>query len=575
MKIICFVDRIRASADAGRSWLIASLFGLVLSAGSSAAGTALSPLRIEWQSALGGTVFESPAVVAGLKSGGCAIVVSSNSDPSGNRTAPRRSLFTQGVDTWVVALDEHGNKVWDVSFGGTTATRPFGLVERPDETLLVASWFFGGLSGNRTAPLSQSRSNLVSTQHDAWVVLLDPHGNTLWERAYGGPGLELGASMIGLPDGGFVLAGAKPPPCTNTFLPYCDPPNGWILRADKDGNVLWEKQLTPAQGERRSWFRSVAQTADGGFLCVGRASFPSVDEPNVPDLDTHAPIVARYRADGSLVGYGARDGAVEYSKVISQGEGGFVIVPTVVPAAFRIVHDGGLGFYAYSCAPKAVSESVDVMAARDGGFLILGRIDELWSTSRCPWRQSGPNYGASDYLLVRTDSQFRQLWELRLGGNLSDDAYSMSQAADGGYFLAGSSSSVPSGTKTAVNAGDKITEGDGRSHYPPDVWVVKVSPDIYPARSDSVELAVAPAFTDPMVIPPPPDNQRIFNGYYYGLRLSLTGISNRLHLVESSTNLVNWVPVSTNWIGSYGTIVVDQAATNQIRRFYRATALDP
>ena len=48
-----------------------------------------------------------------------------------------------------------------------------------------------------------------------------------------------------------------------------------------------------------------------------------------------------------------------------------------------------------------------------------------------------------------------------------------------------------------------------------------------------------------------------------------------VHVVEASTNLVDWFGVSTNRLGVCGTIVSDPTSTNQVRRFYRARALDP
>ena len=121
------------------------------------------------------------------------------------------------------------------------------------------------------------------------------------------------------------------------------------------------------------------------------------------------------------------------------------------------------------------------------------------------------------------------------------------------------------------NFGERQHSSSG-DYYLADFWVLKISSDIYPATSDRVELATAPALTrnpDTSFGPQPAFLDRGL------IRLSLIGISNRVHVVEASTNLVDWFGVSTNRLGSYGTIVADRTATHQTRRFYRARALDP
>lgn len=56
------------------------------------------------------------------------------------------------------------------------------------------------------------------------------------------------------------------------------------------------------------------------------------------------------------------------------------------------------------------------------------------------------------------------------------------------------------------------------------------------------------------------------------VRLTLTGQTNLLYVIEASTNLVQWtkIGVRTNLTGSVE--LTDSAATNYSQRFYRAVA---
>jgi hypothetical protein len=64
------------------------------------------------------------------------------------------------------------------------------------------------------------------------------------------------------------------------------------------------------------------------------------------------------------------------------------------------------------------------------------------------------------------------------------------------------------------------------------------------------------------------------NSYANGsFQLQLTTIAGRSYVVQASTDLVNWVALTTNLAPSNITIFIDPSATNFPRRFYRAAQL--
>ncbi len=97
----------------------------------------------------------------------------------------------------------------------------------------------------------------------------------------------------------------------------------------------------------------------------------------------------------------------------------------------------------------------------DGGF-ILASI----SYSDTGGDKSQPNWGNTDYWVVKIDSNGNKQWDKRFGGALEEDFTSVIQAKDSGYVLAGWSKSSVSGDKTQNNW--DITN----NHY--DNWVVKI-----------------------------------------------------------------------------------------------------
>ena len=94
---------------------------------------------------------------------------------------------------------------------------------------------------------------------DAWVVRLDAAGGLLWEKAYGGQLDDAAHGIAALPDGGFIVAGSFHSMDRNKG-------DGWLLRLDAKGEVLWEKTY----GSKLAAFASVAALPDGGFIAAGR-----------------------------------------------------------------------------------------------------------------------------------------------------------------------------------------------------------------------------------------------------------------------------------------------------------------
>ena len=54
-----------------------------------------------------------------------------------------------------------------------------------------------------------------------------------------------------------------------------------------------------------------------------------------------------------------------------------------------------------------------------------------------------------------------------------------------------------------------------------------------------------------------------------GFGFTLTGVINQTIVVESSTNLVNWQPISTNTLSGASANFVDPQSQNYPHRFYR------
>ncbi len=93
-------------------------------------------------------------------------------------------------------------------------------------------------------------------------------------------------------------------------------------------------------------------------------------------------------------------------------------------------------------------ELYSVIETTDGGYLLGG-----WSWSGISGDKSEVSQGYNDYWVVKLDGSGDILWQNTIGGYSTDELSSVIQTIDGGYLLGGYSYSGISGDKTEANQG--------------------------------------------------------------------------------------------------------------------------
>src|SRR5439155_9374506 len=99
-----------------------------------------------------------------------------------------------------------------------------------------------------------------------FLIKLDARGRIVWQKGYGGTNNNYyvsreSAGAVATTDGGYVLAGQS-----DIFL---QADNGWMLKTDGSGNILWQKTYTGLTMNDGNVFEQVIQTSDGGYAVTG------------------------------------------------------------------------------------------------------------------------------------------------------------------------------------------------------------------------------------------------------------------------------------------------------------------
>lgn len=177
------------------------------------------------------------------------------------------SLTRHGVgEFWGTKIDAHGNVEWRSYYGGTNNDRAHAVVQSDDGGFVMS-----GFSESTDFDISNSKGS-----YDFWVLKIDDKGELLWERSFGGSGIEISQDIAKTNDNGYVITG-------NTFSDDSDISKNhgesdiWLIKIDDYGNLIWERTFG---GSLFDAAQSVQTSADGGFVISGNSKSDDFDLRN-------------------------------------------------------------------------------------------------------------------------------------------------------------------------------------------------------------------------------------------------------------------------------------------------------
>ncbi len=129
---------------------------------------------------------------------------------------------------------------WRRTYGGSGSDDGWSVIEAMDGSFVVC-----GSTGSFGAGSS-----------DIYVLELDPLGDPIWSRTFGSIGVETGRCVKQTSDGGFIIAGS-----TNSI--GAGGYDGYLLRLDTDGELLWQRTYGGADWDR---LNSIALVDDGYYI---------------------------------------------------------------------------------------------------------------------------------------------------------------------------------------------------------------------------------------------------------------------------------------------------------------------
>ncbi|EDP97245.1 hypothetical protein U8527_02820 [Kordia algicida OT-1] len=165
---------------------------------------------------------------------------------------------------WCHKLDASGNIMWSRYFGGTNNDRSYATLETNDNNFIIA-----GSSESDDFDVTNSKGS-----YDFWVVKLNSTGDLIWQKSYGGTGIDIGYDITKTTDGNYIAVG-------DTRSSDGDVSNlkgsadFWVIKiADTDGSLIWERTFGGSDFESA---RAITPLQDGGFAIVGSSKSNNVN----------------------------------------------------------------------------------------------------------------------------------------------------------------------------------------------------------------------------------------------------------------------------------------------------------
>jgi len=158
------------------------------------------------------------------------------------------SIFTEGKRAWLIKTDPNGNREWDVVLG-----------RKDTEAASVQQTTDGGYI------LTGYTSSFGAGKEDVVLAKTDSRGAVEWVNNFGGPNRDLGLSVNETKDGGYIITGL-----TESFGDENRNGNIWLIKTTSKGIKEWDRTFG---GPNFDFGASVHETRDGGYIITGHTSY--------------------------------------------------------------------------------------------------------------------------------------------------------------------------------------------------------------------------------------------------------------------------------------------------------------
>ena len=288
-----------------------------------------------------------------------------------------------------------------MTFPQITFQKTYGGIEAEDANAVVQTDDGGYI-------IAGSTRSYGAGNFDLYIIRTDPSGNIIWTKTFGGDRYDKSQDIIKTGIGEYLIAAFKSTLTDDEI---------YLLKINDSGDTLWTKTIGTVDNDHVT---KIKNTSDGGFVLCGY----------IERYFEYKYCLIKFNSDGDSLWAKSYD--FGWANSIEQtSDGGYVLI--VYPydnlnpiQDFQLVKTDQFGdtlwtkFYGGSDVEVAYAGE----QTTDGGYIMAGRTDSYGN-------------GASDFYLVKTNSNGDFLWDKTYGGDLDDRAFTAMETSDGGFIIGG------------------------------------------------------------------------------------------------------------------------------------------
>ena len=315
-------------------------------------------------------------------------------------------------DVYIIKTDANGKLIWQKVYGGTYYDVGRAIQRTVDNCYIIAG------------STNSFGLNPVYYDYDVYLMKIDPQGDTLWTKTYGGIYDDKGFAVQTTGDNGYLVVG-----CTYSF--GAGENDIYLIKTDAAGDIIWTK--TYGNSYNNIGY-DIQKTSDGGYIIIG------FSEPNGLDSDIY---LLKIDGDGNMIWSKTFGG--EYNEVGSSiketPDKGYIFTGETwsfgkgTPYASNVdllkVDQNGLGLWGDTYGGANNDAGYFVQSTSDQGYIIIGYTSSFGTEG--------------DIYLMKLDENGDSLWTTHYEGNGNDIGFALIETLDGGYIIAGYTNSFGAG----------------------------------------------------------------------------------------------------------------------------------
>lgn len=353
--------------------------------------------KIDWQQCIGGPKDDQAYDMLAVEDGYIMV----------GRT--KREGYT---DLLLLRLDLEGNVIWQKQYGGSWGDGASRILPTND-----SNFFIVGASASSDGDISND--TYPDGGLDYWILKVDNTGNIIWDKIYGGNGIDNIWDASRTIDGGLIALGWTDSNDGDISINY-GWYDVWMIRLNSDGEKEWDYTMGTASFD---FAGSIIETSDKGFLVTSTSE-----------------------------GYGG--GNIDCDAINEYSEA----------TIFKLDSTANLEWQ--QCYGGTFHESVTDIIEIDDGYLLAcftytGDGDVTGGGYHPGYTGSAPS---TDIWILKIDFSGNLIWQKCYGGSGDEVPHKIFKTEDGNYLIFGNASS---------HDGDVIGNHSNGGHN--DIWIFKIN----------------------------------------------------------------------------------------------------